>query len=108
MRQQGDPSQSRGDHYEGLRTPPIYAPQGNMDSNLAGFVPPFVEVIWPTLGTPLSDATEEKNWRKMLHRGIFTRNRDPANVEAGEHWCRMELKCEESMLHLVESRFLKT
>ena len=31
---------------------------------------PF-EIIWPTLGTPLSDATEEKNWRKMLHRAIF-------------------------------------
>ena len=33
--------------------------------------------IWPTLGTPLSDATEERNWRKMLHRALFVRNRDP-------------------------------
>ena len=65
------------------------------------------EVIWPTLGTPLSDATEEKNWRKMLHRGIFTRNRDPAKVAAGEHWCRMGCKCEESMLHLTECWWIK-
>ena len=37
---------------------------------------PF-DIIWPSLGTPLSDATEEKQWRKMLHRAINVRNRHP-------------------------------
>ena len=32
-------------------------------------------LIWPSLGTPLSDATEEREWRKLLHRGIYVRNR---------------------------------
>ena len=28
-----------------------------------------------SLGTPISDATEERHWRKLLHRGTFVRNR---------------------------------
>ena len=55
--------------------------------------------IWPTLNTPLSDATEERNWRKMLHRAIHVRNRDPKLPSKA---CR--LRCgdpDESMLHLV-------
>ena len=61
---------------------------------------PF-DKIWPTLGTPLSDATEERNWRKMLHRAIFVRNKVPAN--RGTNACKCRLRCgeEESMLHLV-------
>ena len=29
--------------------------------------------IWKSIGTELSDATEEKQWRKLLHRAIFVR-----------------------------------
>ena len=28
--------------------------------------------IWASQGTPLSDATEEKQWRKLLHRALNT------------------------------------
>ena len=56
------------------------------------------DLIWPSLGTPLSDATEERNWRKLLHRAIFVRNRDPKV----SHDCRLKCGCkDESMLHLI-------
>jgi hypothetical protein len=32
-------------------------------------------LVWESLGTPISDASEEKHWRKLLHRGIFVHNR---------------------------------
>lgn len=38
----------------------------------------------------------------MLHRAIYTRNRDPKKREAGEHYCRMGCKCVEHMVHVVE------
>ena len=31
--------------------------------------------IWGSVGTPLSDATEERIWRRMLHRALDVRNR---------------------------------
>ena len=31
--------------------------------------------VWSSLGTPLSDPSEEKQWRKLLHRALNTRNR---------------------------------
>ena len=60
--------------------------------------------IWPSLGTPLSDATEERNWRKLLHRALFVRNRDP-KAQGQARACR--LSCgdpNESMLHLIHCR----
>ena len=30
--------------------------------------------VWESLGNPISDATEERHWRKLLHRGTFVRN----------------------------------
>ncbi len=59
---------------------------------------PF-DIIWPSLGTPTSDATEERNWRKLIHRALFVRNRDP---KAPSHHCR--LRCgntDESVIHLI-------
>ena len=50
--------------------------EANWQSKIRGPPIPF-DKIWPTLGTPLSDATEERNWRKLLHRALFVRNRDP-------------------------------
>ena len=64
---------------------------------------PF-DIIWPSLGTPLSDATEEKQWRKMLHRAINVRNRHP---NAPSQLCRMGCGCIERMLHLVECTRLR-
>ena len=69
-----------------------------------GFTPPFDE-IWPSLGTPLSDATEEKEWRKMLQRAIYVRNRDSERIKAGTTQCRLGCRCEESMWHLVKCRY---
>ena len=55
-----------------------------------------------SLGTPLSDATEERNWRKMLHRAMFTRNQDP---KAPSHACRLNCGCgDEGMIHLTQCR----
>ena len=65
-----------------------------------GWNVPFPK-IWPTLGTPLSDATEEKQWRKMLQRAIDVRNRHP---DAPTHTCRLRCNWEESMLHLIQYR----
>ena len=57
--------------------------------------------VWKSLGTDFSDATEEKQWRKMVHRAIFVRNRtgtpDPEVVK-----CRLCGGEEESMLHIVK------
>ena len=59
--------------------------------------------IWASLGTPLSDATEERIWRKNLHRALDVRNRHP---EAETHKCR-NLRCQEveSQLHLVRCAY---
>ena len=57
-----------------------------------------------SLGTPLSDATEERNWRKMLHRAINVRNRNP---KAKTHKCRLNCGAEESMLHLTRCRNIR-
>ena len=37
---------------------------------------PVWKTVWSSLGTPLSDPTEEKQWRKLLQRALNTRNRD--------------------------------
>ena len=37
---------------------------------------PFSKVF-ASIGTPMSDPTEEKQWRKLVQRAIFARNRDP-------------------------------
>ena len=46
-----------------------------------GFTIPYEE-IWPLLGTPLSDAMEEKEWCKLLQRAIYVRNRDSDRIKA--------------------------
>ena len=49
--------------------------------------------IWGSLGTPLSDPTEEKAWRRLLHRGIDAKNRHSKSRTNPnpDHTCR--LKC---------------
>ena len=64
---------------------------------------PF-HLVWPSLGTPLSDATEENAWRKLLHRGIFVRNRDP---HLPSHNCRLGCGRIESMRHTVNCPKMK-
>ena len=62
--------------------------------------------VWESLGTPISDATEERHWRKLLHRGTFVRNKQ--SDKSKPTTCRM-LGChkEESMLHIVTCQKLK-
>ena len=56
--------------------------------------------VWASIGTPLSDPTEEKAWRKLLHRAINARNRHP---NSPDKTCRLQCGCaDESMLHLIE------
>ena len=59
--------------------------------------------IFASFGTPLSDPTEERQWRKLVHRGInvHNRNRDQDNK------CRVCNTSTESMLHLFECRHIK-
>ena len=61
-------------------------------------------VIWKSIGTALSDSTEEKQWRKLLHRAIFVRSKD---LSAPTCACRLGCPDTESMLHLFECRHTK-
>ena len=69
-------------------------------------LPPFKfkwSTIWGSLGTPLSDPTEEKSWRRLLHRAIDAKNRHPGNPDKA---CRLMCGCNnESMLHMVQCRY---
>ena len=57
--------------------------------------------VWGSLGTPLSDPTEEKSWRRLLHRATDARNRH----RGADHRCRLQCGCQdESMLHMVTCR----
>ena len=61
---------------------------------------PSVDIIWPSLGTKLSDATEEKAWRRLLHRAWDAKNRHPREPD---HSCRLGCGCtDESMLHMIK------
>ena len=57
--------------------------------------------IWSSLGTPLSDATEEKSYRRLLHRAINAKNRHPKNPD---HACRLHCGETESMLHMIKCK----
>ena len=58
--------------------------------------------IWASLGTPFSDAWEEKHWRKLLHRAIFTHNRDRSAVTDK---CRLGCGSIESQIHLLQCSY---
>jgi hypothetical protein len=54
------------------------------------------------VGTELSDATEEADWRKLVHRAWSARNRFPKEPNKS---CRLGCGCnDESMLHMIECR----
>jgi len=94
-------------HIRGLR-PNCEAEWANPDPNLHRL--PNIRVpwdkVWESLGTPISDATEERHWRKLLHRGTFVRNKQ--SDKSKPTVCRM-IGChkEESMLHIVQCQKLK-
>ena len=52
-----------------------------------------------SLGTPLSDPTEERQWHKLVQRATYVRNRNP-NEQS--HVCRICRKHEESILNLFQ------
>ena len=62
-----------------------------------GHALPF-DKIFRSFGTPLSDATEERQWRKLVHRATFVRNRDP---HAPTKKCRLCGRVDESILHVI-------
>eukprot|EP00966_Prymnesium_polylepis_P333897 7389305-Prymnesium_polylepis.2 len=47
---------------------------------------PF-EKVFASMGTPLSDATEERQWRKLVHGATFVRDRK--HKQAPENLCRL-------------------
>jgi hypothetical protein len=59
--------------------------------------------IWRSLGTPLSNATEERIWRKLLHRALDVRNK---HKELTDQKCRCGCGEVESMLHLAQCRYI--
>ena len=61
-------------------------------------------VIFNSFGTELSDETEEKQWRKLVHRALNVRNRHPNEPN---HKCRLCDRADESMLHLIQCRQAK-
>ena len=62
------------------------------------------DLVFGSFGTELSDATEERQWRKYIHRALNVRNRNP-HLE--DKKCRLCGVAEESMLHLVECMHCK-
>ena len=64
------------------------------------------EEIWHSPRTPLSDATEEKNWQRLLHRAWDAKNRHPLNPDQA---CRLGCKHpKEDMLHMIKCRQART
>ena len=55
--------------------------------------------IFASFGTPLSDPSEERQWRKLVHRAIFVRGRNP---NAPDQNCRLCRTHKESQLHLFQ------
>ena len=66
------------------------------------------KAIWASLGTELTDATEENRWFKQLHRATYVRNRQSQAEPFGEHsfLCRLGCGCEEKMEHLPQCPFM--
>ncbi|MDC0525679.1 reverse transcriptase family protein [bacterium] len=60
---------------------------------------PKWDEIWRSFGTPLSDPSEEKAWRKLLHRAWNAKNRHPKEPDKA---CRHKCGCgNESMIHML-------
>ena len=59
---------------------------------------PF-DKVFASLGTPLSDPTEERQYRKLLHRATYVRNR---NKDAPDQRCRLCHASTENIFHLFQ------
>ena len=74
----------------------------NWYSKIHQHISPHIRIpwmrIWRSLGTPLSDPTEEKAARKLLHRAWNAKNRHPKEPD---HSCRLGCGATESMLHMI-------
>ena len=55
--------------------------------------------IFKSFGTPLSDPTEERQWRKLVHRAKYVRSRNPPLVDKR---CRLCKRDTERILHLFQ------
>ena len=59
---------------------------------------PF-DKVFASLGTPLSDPAEERQYRKLLHRATFVRNR---KKDAPDQRCRLCHASTENIFHLFQ------
>ena len=70
-----------------------------------GLVAPYDKIpfkkIFKSFGTPISDPTEERQWRKLVQRATYVRNRNPREQS---HACRLCREHEESILNLFQCR----
>ena len=55
--------------------------------------------IYRSIGTPLTDPSIEKVWRRLLGRALYSPNRDPSNPVTS---CRLGCYADDSQLHLVQ------
>jgi hypothetical protein len=62
----------------------------------------YIYTVFRTIASsPIADATEEKQWNKLLQRATYVRNRDP---KAPTNMCRLCNTCTESIAHLFQCR----
>ena len=72
----------------------------NWTSRVAGTPEIPWKKLFASFGTPISDPTEERQWQKLIHRAIFTHNRDASLDQR----CRLCKCADESQLHLFQCR----
>ena len=62
-------------------------------------------IPWPkvfaSFGTPLSDPSDERQWRKLVHRATFVRNRNP-KLQPQDQNCRLCRRTPERIHHMFE------
>ena len=61
--------------------------------------------VWRSIGTPISDPTEENAWRRLLHRNIASKNRFPNEPDPS---CRHKCGCQiERMTHTLNCMYIQ-
>ena len=61
------------------------------------------EKVFHSFGTPLSNSMEERQWRKMIHRGTYVKHRDPRT----DQQCRICKSEHETIIHIFRCRYIK-
>ena len=61
------------------------------------------EKVFHSFGTPLSNSMEERQWRKMIHRGTYVKHRD----QRTDQQCRICKSENETIVHLFRCHMVK-